>query len=73
VITAKDLNENLFVTCPYVLDVFFIRDTIECDMPDRNVKALAVGTTFSSVTDQWAHVSENGSRQGNDLHISCGE
>ena len=47
--TTKNSNKNLFVTCPYVLDVFFVRDTVEGDMPDRNVKALAMGSAFSLV------------------------
>ena len=56
-----------------MLDVFFIHDTMEGDMPDRNVKALAVGSTFSSVTGKRKHVPEKGLRQRHDLHISCGE
>lgn len=43
-VTTEDLSENLFVTCSYVLNVFLICDTIECDVPDRNVKALPVGS-----------------------------
>jgi hypothetical protein len=49
-IPAKEPRNNLFVTCPHVLDVFFVHDTTECDMPDRNVEALAMGSTSLSVT-----------------------
>jgi len=35
-----------------VLYVFLVRNTIEGDMPDRNVKALAVGSAFSSIADE---------------------
>lgn len=49
-IPDKEPQNNLFVTCPHVLDVFFVHDATECDMPNRNVKALTVGSTSSSVT-----------------------
>jgi hypothetical protein len=56
-----------------VLDVFFICDTIEGDMPDRNVEALAVGSVSSSVTAKCNHPPEKGLRQWYDLYVSRGE
>lgn len=70
---VKNLNKNLFITCSYVLDVFFVRDTIERDMPDRNVKTLAVGSVFSLVTERRVRIPENGLRQWHDLDASRGE
>ena len=53
--------------------MFFVRNTIECDVPYRNVKALAVGSVFSSIGGKRDHALENSLRQRYDLHISSGK
>ena len=71
-VTTRNSNKNLFVARAYVLDVFFVRDATEGDVPDRNVKALAVGSTFP-LTGMRKHVPMRGLRKRDDLHISRGE
>ena len=71
-ITTGNPNNNLFIVRSYVLDVFFVRDAIEGNMPNRNVKTLAVGSGFSSVTCNRDH-PRKGLRQWYDLHVLCGE
>ena len=56
-----------------MLDVLFIRNTIEGNVPDRNMEALAMSSAVLSVTSKWICVPEMGLRQRYDLHISCGE
>jgi len=71
-VTTRNSNKNLFVARAYVLDVFFVRDTTEGDVPDRNVEALAVGSTFP-LTGKRKYVPKNSLRQRYDLNISCGK
>ena len=73
VTAVERLNKYLFIMYSYLFDVFFVCDAIKCDMPDRDVKALAVGSTFSLVVDAQAQGPESDLRQRYDLHISCRE
>lgn len=73
VIAVKRLNKYLFIMYSYLFDVFFVCDAIKCDMPDRDVKALAVGSTFSSAADAQAQNPESDLRQRYELYISCRE
>jgi len=71
-VIARNSNKNLFVARAYVLDIIFVRDTAEGNVPDRNVKALTVGSTFS-LTGKRDHVPKKCLRQRYDLYISCGK
>lgn len=51
-IMARNVKKDLFVARSYVLDIFFVHNTMKRDMPDRDVKALAVSSVFSLVTER---------------------
>lgn len=42
-------SENLLISRSHVLDIFFVYDSVKCNMPDGNVEALAMGSTFPSI------------------------